>query len=681
MSDFEETQNQNETSDELKFAIPEKGYGVYLKGILPEDQRVLAGAFSTSMMQIKGVEQVQIEKFAQAAYSNENMFGLNLVNGTDVPTDVRLARISQDVCAVGGGVYGTFTMSNFYGAMSGLPYPLRQIYQLIQELQTDNLATIYQNLYLAIDWEQAQPFVTAYGYIEPNGSGYDYQYEVESVDQGVFGGGYGRDGAAAPTSYTYTLYYNDPDSLLSVTSIAADTEYAIVSLGDTDWNAIGYYGIPEVGGIFVATGSGIGSGTVRERVAQIIDPSALNNVPTLNINMDDDPNNVPGNYGKLSITTNPFTQQVITFLTSSNDIGPEALNLKISLLVDPPPGEDPQGPDPDNQLYNDIIDQYILAANNEILNITTSSPTNFQKSNMLNTYWDITGKALKQEQRARYISTAPVPVPWDKWLATYPQSQYIFVDSLPTLAANTLPHMYVQTLEHISDLDFTGGQSIVGLMRESRNEERLNRAGLVLDINLRNDYTPQDKTTLITNNTLPGAIDGINGFTIPSFTEQTVPVSYYDPCTGALLCYNETLYVESDPIASILGSPSGELNDPPFDELPETPFGYEEPPGPEILPSGSDVVVPDTSFPCEGTRVEPAFGASPSPVATSIIGVGEAVLCNPPVDYPIGINQPPEIIPPELDAELIASTTLPSAPTVAQAIDQVIKCNCDCWVA
>jgi hypothetical protein len=113
--------------------------------------------------------------------------------------------------------------------------------------------------------------------------------------------------------------------------------------------------------------------------------------------------------------------------------------------------------------------------------------------------------------------------------------------------------------------------------------------------------------------------------------------------------------------------------------LPETPYGYEPPLGPEVLPSGSDVVVPDTSFPCEGTRVEPIYGAQPSPVATTKIGVGAAVLCDPPVDYPVGVNQPPEIIPPNLDAELMP--ILPSAPTVEQAIDQVIKCNCDCWVA
>jgi hypothetical protein len=594
MADQEETQNQNATSDQLKFAIPEKGYGVYLKGILPRDQRVLAGAFSTSMLQIKNIEQVQIEKFAQAAYSNENMFGLNLVNGTDVPTDVRLARISQDVCAVGGGVYGTFTMSNFYGAMSGLPYPLKEIDKLINELQTENLANIYKNLYLAINWEQATATVEYTTYTGPAPS-YQTYYHITGVSITNNGGGYLRNGATTP----------------SITINGGSGASATLNMG-TDPNSVGAVGSGDYGKVLSATLISAGTDT----------------------------------------TTPP------------------------SAIISAPPGIDPAV---DNTGYNAIIQGYIDDANSEILNITTSSPTNFEKTNMLNTYWDITGKALKQEQRARYISTAPVPVPWDKWVATFPQSHYIFVDAIPTLAANTLPHMYVQTLEHISDLNFAGGQSIVALMRESRNEERLNRAGLQLDDNLKNDLTPQEKVTLLVNNTLPGALDGINGYTIPSFTEQSVPVSYYDPCTGALMCYNETVYVESDPIASIMGSPSGELNDPPLDTLPETPYGYEPPLGPEVLPSGSDVVVPDTSFPCEGTRVEPIYGAQPSPVATTKIGVGAAVLCDPPVDYPVGVNQPPEIIPPNLDAELMP--ILPSAPTVEQAIDQVIKCNCDCWVA
>lgn len=614
MANFEETQNQNLESDGLKFAIPEKGYGVYLKGILPEDQRVLAGAFSTSMQQITNISQVQLEKFAQAAYSNENMFGLNLVNGTEVPTDVRLARISQDICAVGGGVYGTFTMSNFFGAMSSLPYPLREIYNGIKELETDTLKTIYQNLYLAVQWEQATASVqyTTYEVEGPPGIFTTY-YHVTGVSiDGYGGGGYLRDDAAEPT--------------ISFSNGATATL-------------------------------------------------------TLGTNPDDVGSNGSGTYGRV----------IAAILTSS---GTDTTSPPTATITAPPgpgwPGMDA------------VVQAYCTAADAEILSITTSSPSNFQISNVLNTNWDITGKALKQEQRARYISLAPVPIPFDQWIATYPTSQYVFVDGIPTLAANTLPHMYAQTLENISDLDFTGGQSVIAMMRESRNEERLNRAGLELDNNLASDMSDQDKEQLLANGTLPGAIgdEGINGYTIPVYPGDTpttpvtgetvgvpVPVSYYDPCLPGLMCYNEIQYVQADPTAAILSAPAPEP-DVPFEDLPATPEGYEPPESMlEVLPSGTDAIVPDQSFPCEGARIEPIYGAKPAPVATALIGTGAAVACDPPVDYPVGVNQPPEIIPPNLDGELTSSTLLPSTPPggytaeVQQAINKVIACNCDCWVA
>jgi len=614
MADLEETREQNEQSDELKFAIPEKGYGVYLKGILPEDQRVLAGAFSVAMQQIKNIDQVPIEKFAQAAYSTENMFGLNLVNGTDVPTDQQLARIAQGVCALGGGVYGTFTMSNFFGAMSGLPYPLREIYNGIKQLETQTLASIYQNLYLATTWNGA-----TLSYTLANSSPSDWY--INSISIASSGGGYGRGGAPAPV---ITLPYG---------------------------------------------------------------ASATCTIGT-------DPNDL-STYGKVTSVT------LVSGGNHSNDSGWYA-------DIEAPPTSDVGGSNnpylfEDWPSINAAIMSYIDDANNEILGITTSSPTNFEASNILNTHWLITGKAMRQEQRARYIANSPVPQPkWDRWIANYPTTLYVFVDSIPTFAANTLPHMYSQTLENISDFDLVGGQSVVALMRESRNQERLNRAGLVLENNLANDMSPQDKIQLITNGTLPGALDGINGYTIPAFPGELpgppntiaipVPVSYYDPCLPGMMCYNEIQYVENTQMASILAAPPPE----PEPEVPASPTGYEPPPSTEILPSGSDVVVPDTSFPCEGQVVDPIYGSKPAPVATAVVGTGAAVPCDPPLDYPTGVNgtslpflpipgsggKPPKnIIPPELDAENTSSTMLPSAPNVQQAIDQVIKCNCDCWIA
>jgi hypothetical protein len=37
-------------------------------------------------------------------------------------------------------------------------------------------------------------------------------------------------------------------------------------------------------------------------------------------------------------------------------------------------------------------------------------------------------------------------------------------------------------------------------------------------------------------------------------------------------------------------------------------------------------------------------------------------------------------LPPELNAKYTSAILLPSTYTTAEAIDEVIKCNCDCWV-
>ena len=42
-------------------------------------------------------------------------------------------------------------------------------------------------------------------------------------------------------------------------------------------------------------------------------------------------------------------------------------------------------------------------------------------------------------------------------------------------------------------------------------------------------------------------------------------------------------------------------------------------------------------------------------------------------------NPPPVIISPPVVQAPGLNTVLPSVPTVDEAIDQVIKCNCDCW--
>jgi hypothetical protein len=175
--------------------IPQ-GFGAYLDGILPPDIAKAAGAFSVSMQQIKNISSIPIEKFAQVVNSLETTKGLN-VNGTSVPTDTELASQGLSLIALGNGPYGTYTMSNFLGCMSGLPYLGINIRQLIQQLETPTLYDIYKNLYLAVTWERATVSVQYSTYTGP-GPSFDTYYHVTGLTITDPGGGYGRAAAAAP---------------------------------------------------------------------------------------------------------------------------------------------------------------------------------------------------------------------------------------------------------------------------------------------------------------------------------------------------------------------------------------------------------------------------------------------------------------------------------------------------
>ena len=133
-------------SDALNFEPPLRGYGSYLQGILPEDQAIVAGAFAATMQQVNNINKVDLQKFAQVVYSTETTVNLPLISGTNVPTDTQLATSALANIALGGGINGTYTMSNFFGCMSGLPYPLQAIKDSIKQLQTATLIGIYQQL-------------------------------------------------------------------------------------------------------------------------------------------------------------------------------------------------------------------------------------------------------------------------------------------------------------------------------------------------------------------------------------------------------------------------------------------------------------------------------------------------------------------------------------------------------
>lgn len=481
-------------------AIPQ-GFGAYLDGILPPDIAKAAGAFSVSMQQIKNISSVPIEKFAQVVNSLETIKNLN-VNGTSVPTDTTLASQGLALIALGNGPYGTYTMSNFLGCMSGLPYIGIDIDGLIKNSETSTLFNIYKQLYLAVTWERATATIQ-----------YTYDgistYTTTGVTITDPGGGYGREGAAAP-----------------VVTVNGATVTATIGTDDTDIT----------------------------------------------------------NFGRVT---------ALNFTAGTTSSVP-------TISIDYPPGG--------SSFSNSIVQGYIDAANAEILSIKNSKPATAQR---LITNWELTGTLLSTEQRA-IVTGLPIRVPnsspdnlREPTIASYPTTQYAFVDTIPRYATFTQPHMYSQTLEAIADYNTVGGQSLVGMLREARNQARLQEAGIPVDNNIDNKLTKQQESELIANGTLGGSIPA----TLSTEIGSPIPFGYYNPIDDRYYSNNN------------LGN----------DQNNTTGIGQ-------------------------------------------VVDIGEAV---EPGSF--AGSRYSNLIPPQLSVIYTSDVLLPATYSVPEAIDEVIRCNCDCW--
>jgi len=226
-----------------------------------------------------------------------------------------------------------------------------------------------------------------------------------------------------------------------------------------------------------------------------------------------------------------------------------------------------------NTTVQNLIDQ----ANAEIARIFATS---LERSTVLNDAWNATGTQLTIEQRAREKGLQPpLATPREDVIATTPVTQTNFVDSISGYALNTKPNMYAQTLESISNLDTQGGQSIVALMREFRNQVRLAEAGIPIDNTIPATLNRKDTSILIANS--------------PS---NFKPYGYYNPATENYIVNGSAVPV-GKPI--VLGSLAG--------------------------------------------------------------------------------SQYTNIVPPELNTLYTSNTLLPSTYSPQEALDEVVRCNCDCW--
>ena len=550
------------------------GFGSYLDGILPPDLATAAGAFSVSMQQVKNISSIPIEKFAQVVTNIETISGLP-VNGTSVPVDNTLVNGALPLIALGSGPYGTYTMSDFFGCMTGLPYIGIDILGLINALETPKLYDIYNQLYLAVTWEQATFDVTTeQRAVATSTPGvYDWQYRIIGTTITNPGGGYTRNGAPAPG-----------------------------------------------GDYYFPNGSIAGSGGVL-----------------LSTNPDTNSNNVPGTYGRMiNLVVANTPGNWVSYGTGGSS--PADPDIEYRLPAPPITVSSYPYTGASNSAYgttgwpgmNSVVQTLINDANIEITTIQASKQ---RLAEQMNTNWNLTGTQLTIEQRALNtalpVAVPPIDVITD--LAQFPTTQYAFTDSVPQYALNTDPHMQAQSIEAMANICSPGGQSIVGMMREARNQARLTQVGISLDNNISDSIPVVENKTLLANgsinNTPPAKLSQVDCTT--GNTVNSNPYGFYDPADNNYYVTNPA-YLGGGGISNV-GNNNGWTGD-------------------------------------------GQVGGGSTPALPNAVDTGNATAYGSFAGSPYT-----NVIPANLNVLYTSNNLLPSTYTIPEAIDEVIRCNCDCW--
>lgn len=567
------------------------GFGSYLDGILPPDIATAAGAFGVSVSQIKNITNVPVEKFAQVCMNLETIAGLP-VNGTTVPTNLDLRTAARPLIALGSGPQQSYTMSDFFGCMSGLPYngPLINIYNRLNQVATRKLFNIYHELYLAVTYARARMTVTqtvtsqnVQPYIAPDPSAIppiagqpridNWYYTISfNINSSYRGGGYGR-GTAPPPAIT-----------IQPNNVGAS---ATSTIGTDD---------TQIPGLF---------GRVKTISANFGSPYLYNTTSVMSPSLPPQP--TPPEeivYIELPPADDLPVQIDGSFSTSGTNI-PLGYGVGTQGTIVTGAAQWPG--------MNTPIQLYIDQANEEINSILAANPAACKS---LNDSWNETGYQLTIEQRARVSALRPPldDVTREDFLSLFPTSQYTFVDSIPQYAKNIMPHMYAQTLEAICNLNTPGGQSIVAMMRESRNQDRLVEMGVTLDNNIKDTLTTLDQSILA------GTPVTVGNQTIPI---GVIPIASYNIDTGDIIITNPDYSTNNNAEEGTTGS----------------------------VTDSNKVDSPSGAVDFGNSNVIGSFGGS----------------------------QYSNITPPNLNIYYISNTLLPSTYTIAESIDEVIRCNCDCW--
>jgi hypothetical protein len=598
--------------------LQNRAFGEYLEGILPPNLARAAGAFSVSMRQIKNIQNIPVQKFAQIASNNESMKNLNVNSVSGLPADLQLSRQGLFITGKGDGPYQTYTMSNFLGCMSGLPYitPWETVLAKILAVQTPWLIRTYREDYLAITWERAIGEVLIS----------KYPVNIQPYIENPANPAYQPD--PAQPNYDPNLYVDY--------ATGAGTNVKDFQPRIDDW----YYQITGVqlvlkGGFNAHLGGGgYGREGAPDPICTIIDFYSPGSGATAEADISRNDREVPGNFGRIialyltnaGVPVKWATTSVMQYgLPPEPPVTPPIITIECppTAIVYPPATASNTPPGTAGwPLMNATVQDYINRANIEIKDvILVNRPAD---CSILNNAWNSCGNSLFFEQRARTIGLPALPPQWpekakDPDYARFPQTQYSFIDLMPSYSGYTQPHMYAQTIEAITNWGSLGARSGVGLMRESRNQKRLALMGVTLDNNIPDTLSDKDMNELMAIGTLP-----ISGGDYTPVATLVVP----------------------DPTAPIILDPTA----------------------PQPGADGTIDIRPPWIPPGQGG--DPNIPRPPAPV----------IPYTPP--YPGTLNRPPYgpgYIPPPGQQQYYRNILSNSSYSVAEAIEEVILCNCDCW--
>jgi hypothetical protein len=551
-------------------------YGENLKIILPAALASACDAFSTTMLQIKNIKSMDIERFSQVVQNLETVTDLG-VNGTNVPANQPIRNSTLPLIALGNGDKGRYTTCDFFGAMSGLSYDWSILQGYITSLQTAFLFRVYHELYLAITWAPG------------TGSVQISKSYIKTADEVI-----------------------DPETSATISPALYTLTYSITGL------------------TIILPGGGYSRGLAPPPLTQFYEPSAIGSPSgaaaqtTVNSSDASGPSG-PGTFGQLIglSLTNPGSQVIygLNVPASNGRSGPPPMGTPIvEIRIECPPtamlpvtvnGYSVGQNTPYNTSgwsgMNSPCMGYITQANTEIASIANNNPALKITTNKL---YNVFGRHMTLEQNARSLGLRAEKYLPD--LDTIVTEIYGFMESLNGYAMQTEKWGPVQNLEAITDTSKVGGNSMIGSMREVRNAHRLGLTGAEQD----NEVGIEKLSLPRVNGAVPTTtkIDPVTGNTI------TVPLITTSPLIGVPI-------VTGGP--GPVGPPWGDVVTPSSNNTETTPNSDIVSPYPVINPNTGN---PNTSP--WTTLVPPSIDlinitdiVKPS-IITPSQAIDEVVLCN-----------------------------------------------------